>query len=171
MSKKVLIVDIDDTVAKLEKGWLKAIGDGTGEYQNNFLAWDVAKQFKCGNKVYSYLDYDLFRNLEVVEYSREVLTKLSEVYEVYFATSAVQNRASLLAKLEWIEEHFPFIPLDNLILCGNKKQIKGDIMIDDGSHNLKYFEGRKLLFDCHHNRNDNDFERVLNWKEIEKLLL
>ncbi|KIN27533.1 hypothetical protein B4072_2107 [Bacillus subtilis] len=100
-----------------------------------------------------------------------MVKELMKKYEVYVVTTATNHPESLKAKLEWLTEHFSFIPHSNVVLCGNKSIIKADIMIDDGIHNLESFEGMKILFDAPHNRNDNRFIRVMNWEEIERKLL
>ncbi|TLP82596.1 5' nucleotidase, NT5C type [Maribacter sp. ACAM166] len=111
-----------------------------------------------------------FRNLKPIAGSQEVLEKLSSVHEVYIASAAMQFPNSLEEKSEWLDEHFPFIPWQNRILCGHKHILKGDILIDDRSYNLESFEGRGLQFTSPHNENTTGFERVNSWFEIgEKL--
>ena len=139
--------------------------------EEDILCWDISKYSNTQNNVYRHLDYELFRNLDVIEGSQRAVEELTKKYEVYVVTTATNHPESLKAKLEWLTEHFPFIPHSNVVLCGNKNIIKADIMIDDGIHNLETFEGMKILFDAPHNRNDNRFIRVMNWEEIERKLL
>jgi 5'(3')-deoxyribonucleotidase len=112
-----------------------------------------------------------FKELKVIKGSQEVLAKLSAKHEVYIASAAMQFPNSLEEKSEWLDEHFPFIPWQNRILCGHKHILKGDVLIDDRSYNLENFEGRSLQFTSPHNVNTEGFERVNTWCEIgEKLL-
>lgn len=171
MKKKVIAIDIDDTVAYLLKSWIKAVNKGENEDVKEVTNWDIASHFKCGKKVYCYLKHDLYRNLDVIEDSQEVIKELTIHYEVYFVTSATEFIESLVAKVEWIKEHFPFIPMKNVVLCGDKSIIKADIMIDDGVHNLEKFDGIKLLFNAPHNQEEKRFKRVNNWREVRELLL
>ena len=41
-------------------------------------------------------------------------------------------------------------------------------MIDDLPHNLKGFNGEKLLFTAPHNMHIQEFTRLNNWNEVEK---
>lgn len=172
MKRKVLSVDMDDVLAKLLPKWIEVINENERESVslNDIKSWDLEKYFRCGRKVFDYLTYDLYRNLPVMENSQEVLKKLQEKYDIYIVTTATLYIDSLVAKIEWLEEHFPFIDKNHVVLCGNKNIIKANIMIDDGVHNLEMFDGVHLLFDAPHNRNNQNFTRVYNWKQIENLL-
>ncbi len=112
-----------------------------------------------------------FRGLKPMVDSQKVLKQLSEKYEVYIATAATQFPNSLEEKSEWLDEHFPFIPWQKRILCGDKHILKGDVLIDDRTYNLEGFDGRCLLFTSPHNINTNGFERVENWQEVADKLL
>ena len=171
--KKVIAIDMDDTIADLLFDWVGIVNKEENEQVllSDIKCWNIDKYFKCNKKVFSYLKYDLFRNLSVIKGSQDVIKKLVDRYEVYIVTTATSHTHSLSAKVEWLKEHFDFIPTSNIVLCGNKSIIKADIMVDDGIHNLEVFEGRKLLFDAPHNRTCKKFERVVSWKEIEQLLL
>src|SRR5699024_12196630 len=102
-------------------------------------------------KVYKYMKEDLFRNLPVIENSQESIKKLMEDFEVVIVTSATNNNNSLKAKMEWLEEHFPFISHENIILCGNKRYILCDYMIDDYYKNLDGAMGYGILLEYQHN--------------------
>lgn len=173
--KRVVAVDQDQVLADLLTPLLSRYN---ALYKDSLKpedikSWDIDKYTKCGNAVYDLFDdYELFRWLPVIEHSQEVMKELNKKYDVYVVTSATSIKESLVAKVEWINEHFPFIPDSNIVLCGDKSIIHADIMIDDGIHNLRKFKGeRKLLFDAPHNRNNDEFERVNNWLEIADLLL
>ncbi|WP_419212876.1 5' nucleotidase, NT5C type [Maribacter sp. X9] len=112
-----------------------------------------------------------FRALKPIADSQEVLAKLAEKYEIYIASAAMQFPNSLEEKSEWLDEHFPFIPWQNRILCGHKHILKGDVLIDDRSYNLASFEGRSLQFTSPHNINTEGFERVDTWLEVAEALL
>ena len=112
-----------------------------------------------------------FRDLKPIPNSQNVLKKLNNKYHLYIASAAMQFPNSLEEKSEWLDRYFPFIPWQNRILCGDKHILKGDILIDDRSYNLKKFEGRALLFTSPHNIGHNSFERVDNWQEVAEKLL
>jgi len=112
-----------------------------------------------------------FRELKPISDSQEVLKELSSIHEVYIASAAMQFPNSLEEKSEWLDEHFPFIHWKKRILCGDKHILKGDVLIDDRSYNLKTFDGRTLLFTSPHNTNTEGFERVNTWQEVAEKLL
>ena len=73
-------------------------------------------------------------------------------------------------KVERLLEMFPFLDWNHIIITSNKQMVCGDILIDDGPHNLvggKYF---KILYDRPHNRKfdagANNALRLYTWDEI-----
>jgi len=112
-----------------------------------------------------------FAGLKVMPDSQEVLEELSKKHEVYIASAAMEFPQSLREKSDWLDTHFPFIPWQNRILCGNKHILKGDVLIDDRSKNLDFFDGRSIMFTSPHNTNVTSFERADTWKDIAEKLL
>ena len=113
-----------------------------------------------------------FRDAPVMKDAQEVVKALHKSYEVFIVSAAMEFPNSLEEKFYWLEEHFPFISWRNIILCGSKVPISGDILIDDHYKNLDPFSNRSLLFTQPHNIADNrGHERVNNWQEVAKLLL
>jgi 5'(3')-deoxyribonucleotidase len=109
--------------------------------------------------------------LEPIDHSQEVLRELVDKYQVYIASAAMQFPNSLIEKHQWLDEHFPFIHWRNRILLGDKHVLRGDVLIDDRSHNLEHFQGRSMLFTSPHNIHTTGFERVDNWREVAEKLL
>jgi len=112
-----------------------------------------------------------FRDLKVIPDSQKVLEELFKKHEVFIASAAMQFPYSLKEKSDWLDRYFHFIPWQHRILCGHKHILKGDLLIDDRSFNLKNFEGQRLLFTSPHNTETREFERVSSWNEIASLLL
>jgi len=107
-----------------------------------------------------------FRDLPVMENSVEVLKQLNGRYEIYIVSAAVEFPHSLKDKYDWLMEHFPFFTWRQLVLCGEKKMIAGDFMIDDHARHLEHFKGKPYLYSAPHNLNENRFTRLHNWLEI-----
>lgn len=112
-----------------------------------------------------------FKKLKVIPDSQEVLSELSRRHEVYIASAAMQFPNSLVEKSDWLDEFFPFIPWQKRILCGDKHILKGDVLIDDRSYNLRSFNGKTMLFTSPHNVNTIGFDRANSWKEVADKLL
>jgi 5'(3')-deoxyribonucleotidase len=111
-----------------------------------------------------------FRDIPVMDDAIEVVQQLHDKYDVYIVSAAMEFKNSLADKLEWLNEHFPFISWTNIMFCGHKI-VDVDIMIDDRVKNFVTFPGRKLLFTSPHNLAINEYERVNSWKEVAALLL
>lgn len=62
----------------------------------------------------------------------------------------------------------------DVIIAHDKKLINGDVLIDDGVHNLENAKYKKLLFDQPHNRSynaeENGMIRVHDWNEIYRAI-
>ncbi|MEO5907612.1 MAG: 5'(3')-deoxyribonucleotidase [Ginsengibacter sp.] len=110
-------------------------------------------------------------DLELMPDADRVMKKLNEKYELFIVSAALEFPNSLIDKFNWIEKNLPFISWKQICFCGTKSLIQTDIMIDDRTRNFSHFKGRKILYTCHHNILEKDYERVSNWKEIESKLL
>lgn len=115
---------------------------------------------------YEYInEKGFFRDLPVVPGSVEAIQKLQENHDVYIASAAMEFRNSLEDKLDWLADHFPFIPWTNIIFCGTKV-LDVDVLIDDRIKNFVNFKGRPLLYSSPHNLLITDYERVNTWDEV-----
>lgn len=99
--------------------------------------------------------------------------RLMEHYQVYFVTAAFKN--AMEDKFEWLEDHFPGVPIEqHFIPTHAKGLLYGDIIIDDGPHNIMNSRAsRKIIFDQPWNRSilGTNVQRVHDWQEITDLLL
>ncbi|WP_257666611.1 5' nucleotidase, NT5C type [Parapedobacter tibetensis] len=111
-----------------------------------------------------------FRDIPPMPYAIDTVKALSEKYNVYIVSAAMEFRNSLEDKFDWLGEYFPFIEWTNILFTGDKI-ISANILIDDRTRNLKNFNGRKLLFTSPHNLLFKEYERVNNWQEVAELLL
>lgn len=50
-----------------------------------------------------------FKDLPVIEDSKEIIEALNSRYEVFVVSAAMEFKHSLYDKFEWLDEHFPFI--------------------------------------------------------------
>ena len=61
-----------------------------------------------------------------------------------------------------------------MIITGRKQMIRGDVLIDDGIHNLEGGQYRKILFTAPHNRfydaEANGMTRVTTWEEVVAII-
>ena len=112
-----------------------------------------------------------FRNLPVMDDAVDVLKEMNKRYEIYIVSAAVEFPNSLKDKHDWLLENFPYFTWKQLVLCGDKKMITGDYMIDDHLKNLIHFKGKPLLYSALHNSDVEGYERINNWKEAADMFL
>ncbi|GGM39292.1 putative 5'(3')-deoxyribonucleotidase [Paraliobacillus quinghaiensis] len=112
-----------------------------------------------------------FRDLDIITDSQEVIKELSQHYEVFIATAAMELPSSFTSKYEWLKEHFSFLNERNFIFCGDKSIIKADYLIDDSPRNFMGFEGQGILFTNPYNLHVTDYVRVNNWQEVREFFL
>lgn len=115
--------------------------------------------------------HDFFGDLGVVEGSREVISELTERYEVFVTTAAMEVPTSFAAKFRWLEEHFPFVPAGNIVFCGDKGIIAADYLIDDNARHFARFRGEGILFTAPHNVGENRYRRVDDWEDVREMFL
>lgn len=123
------------------------------------------------NKWYDYInEKGFFRDLAVIDGAVEAVKTLQTQHEVFICSAAMEFRNSLEDKLDWLNEHFPFLSWENIMFCG-RKIVDADVLIDDRIKNFVGFKGRPLLFTSPHNMLVTDYERVNNWQEVlDKLM-
>jgi 5'(3')-deoxyribonucleotidase len=112
-----------------------------------------------------------FRHLPVMPDSIDVLGALNGKYELFIVSAATEFPNSLKDKHDWLLEHFPFLGWRQLVLCGDKRLITGDHMIDDHVRNLEYFPGHRWLYSSPHNLSVTGYDRILDWKHAAQLFL
>lgn len=115
---------------------------------------------------------DFFRDFELEdEDAVPVLKELSDHYDIYIATAAMDVPGCFNAKYEWLLEHFPFLNPAHFIFCGDKKVVKADFLIDDNVRQLQSFTGEGILYSQPYNEYCTEFKRIQNWQEIKNLFL
>ena len=171
--QKRLIVDMDGVMADVYSQFLAYEEKEFGYRQpiENMLGKKEHDVFK-NLKEYIYSN-GFFRNAPVMEGSIETIKMLNKKYELFIVSAAMEFPTSLNEKYEWLEEHFPFISWKQIVFCGLKTVVQGDIMIDDHYKNLDFFEGETILFTQPHNfgMNEKNHQRVHTWQDIHQLLL
>ena len=112
-----------------------------------------------------------FATIPVMPGSAAVIKALSERYEVFITTAAMDVPCSFTPKFEWLQRHFPFIPTSNIVFCGDKSIILADYLIDDNLRQLSKFHGEGIVYTAPHNVNETRFRRVNNWEDVRTLFL
>lgn len=174
MEKLTLLVDMDDTIEDLLGAWLTYLNQkhGTNVGKDDITQWDISAAFPSLSKQQVYepiLLNDFWKTVKPKDGAYDALEKmLADGHSIYIVTAS--NHETLHTKMECVLfRYFPFLSWNNVIVTSNKQMIKGDILIDDGVHNLIGGEYVGILMDAPHNKNfPNDefgITRVYNWED------
>lgn len=157
-----ILVDMDSVLADVYSQFIE------WEYKElgiKGFKWKTEALPSCNKHVRS---IGFFRTVPVMPDSIEGLQYLNDKYKVLIVSSATESPLNLTEKQAWLYEHFSFIIWEQMIFCGRKDSIKGDIMIDNHPKKLRTFDGKKYIFTQPHNIfiSDEQYDRVSGWKEI-----
>jgi len=168
VQKKRIALDMDEVIADVYPKFLDFYERDFGERPAREVWWGKKiYQLPNAGHIRGYLQEEgFFADLPVMEGSQAVVEWLCEHYEVFAVTAATEFRNSLRDKFDWLATHFPCIGWQRLVLCGDKRIIKADYMIDDHAWNLEHFEGKGLLFTASHNVGEERFTRVDTWGDV-----
>ena len=174
MRKLIILCDADDTLEDLLPYWLDELNQtyGYNVKKDDVKSWNLKAAYPTLTQ--QQIDApvfgdELWSKITPVKDSSYYLQRLIEDgHNVYIVTAA--NYQSIEAKVNRLLEIFPFFHWKKIITTWDKQLIKGDVLIDDGIHNLIGGDYVKLLFDQPHNRNINeenyDIIRVHSWAEV-----
>lgn len=175
----IILIDMDDTIEQLLKAWLKVANDRYGytvRYED-VASWDLTEPYSglTREQVYSIPDEPGFWGaVEPIEGAAEAIRRLMDAgHEVYIVTATTYR--SVPEKMDdLLFRWFPFITWEQVIITNRKQLIKGDVLIDDGIHNLEGGDYLKILMTAPYNRNydaeGNGMIRVNNWEEAEAVV-
>lgn len=179
MSKKLtVLVDMDGCLDNLLKAWLHSLNEiyGTNIVEDDVTDWDMSAAFQKATGNYALtldeiceplLNPDFWDTVEPIPGATEALQKLiADGHKIYIVTAS--HYQTLAAKMEKVLfRYFPFLTWDDVIVTSNKQLVSGDVLIDDGVHNLTNGSYAKLLMDAPHNRDfeaeANGMTRVMDW--------
>jgi 5'(3')-deoxyribonucleotidase len=112
------------------------------------------------------LDASFFADLAVMPDCQAVIQDLALRHDVFVVSAAMDVPVSFDAKFRWLQRHFPFIPPDQIVFCGDKGIIDADYLIDDRARHFAGFRGRPLLFSAPHNAGERRYPRVDSWQDV-----
>lgn len=174
MKSLIVLVDMDDTIENLLQAWVNYLNEhhGTAVKKDDVTEWDVSSFFPSIPKeqVYEPLcDDDFWKTVRPFENAAEYLQKLRDDGHEVFIVTASDYRA-ICSKMENVLfKYFSMFTWNDVITTAHKQLVRGDVLIDDGVHNLVGGSYKKLLMDAPHNRRfdaeANGMTRVMDWSE------
>lgn len=170
-------IDQDSTIYDLSGVWYARHNKDYPEHQlkiEDVDGWDTAavcKRNNCPADIYSYFNHtEVWSDGKVIDGAKHVIDAWHkyDIADLGIITTAA-NTLSMPYKVEWLEKEFPYI---KDIMVNYKTHVKhllrGDILIDDGIHNLTKWEGIGILFSQPWNQGDNGLVRADGKTDAEK---
>ncbi len=175
MRRPRLAVDMDEVIADALTHHLAAYKAASGE---ELSVEEIRAKGVLGvlgsekKKLFDSLPHvpGFFADLEPIAGSREALQLLSEKFDIFIVSAAMDVPFSFDDKFRWMQRHFPFISPQRIVFCGNKEIIEADYLVDDRSRQFKGFRGTGILFTAPHNAREKAALRADNWDEVLRIL-
>lgn len=169
-----ILCDADDTIENLSVHWIDALNKAynTTVKKEEVTDWDMQEAFPRLSReqiLEPIYRKDFWKRITPIKDSGHYLRRLIEDgHDLYIVTAT--NYQTSDVKIARLMELFPFLQPEKIIVAHNKHIIRGDVLIDDGVHNLLGGEYRKLLFTQPCNKSfdaeGNGMTRVHSWKEV-----
>lgn len=170
--------DFDDVLINFCEVWVSLINEqnNTNVRVDDIKSWNISEAFPSLTKeqVYKPLyETEIWCRVSPLPGAVDGLQKLiNDGHQVYIATSS--HYKTIADKVDRVLlRYFPFFNLDNLIVIKHKQLLSGDVLIDDGIHNLVGGKYKGILKSAPHNLSckleDNIF-RANDWNEIYQLV-
>ena len=173
MKRKSIAIDMDGVIADVEAQFLNW-------YERDYAIKMTKQELQGKNEDNAFPEPGVIRkfahspgfflHVPVMEGAVKALQQLSERFEIYIVSAAMEFPLSLPEKLEWLKTNFPFITWKNIIFCGDKSIIGTDYMIDDHPKNLDNFKGKAIMFHAFHNVDVKHHTRASKWSDVISLL-
>ena len=175
MKNLTVLVDLDDPIEGLLAAWVGYLNThhGTAVKKDDITEWDISLFFPeiPKSQVYAPLyEDDFWKTVEPFVDAAEYLQRLKDDgHKVLIVTTS--DYRSLKSKMDNVLfKYFPFIRWSDVIITSNKQMVRGDVIIDDGLHNLIGGDYEKVLMTAPHNKYFSEEEyygirRVNNWYE------
>jgi 5'-nucleotidase len=167
-----ILVDVDDVCAMLIPEWIRRYNNhDPGDpplVAEQIMDWKFSCVPECNKSLlYSILtEPDLYDNILPYEGARTAVEVLRQLgHRVVFVTSCVVGTAD--NKVRWLQR-WGFLPKEKMnkdfVVAHDKALIRGDLLVDDGMHNVDAFPGAAVLITRMHNASQraqqNQYMRV-----------
>ena len=116
----------------------------------------------------------LWDSLKPIPNSQNVIKKLlKKGHQIYLATAT--DPVNFEWKIEWLKQHYPFIPSDNVMRIVDKSLLKCDVLIDDYLDNLTSAFCERVCLNRPWNQSTSkdyafDIKRAYGWSDIENII-
>lgn len=185
MRKLTILLDLDDVLNNQDELWVTELNakHKRSVKLENITEWDISKFYPgvCKTMLFDpVLSGRLVPQMSPATGSVDYTWRWhSAGHNLMVATStSVENMAE---KVKWLYKHFKWFDEKNLIVTHHKQLLRGDVLVDDGIHNLLPDELTdaapqyvKLCMDRPWNRNFDclihGIHRVHSFKEVDGVI-
>lgn len=185
MKKLVILLDLDDILNNQNQVWTKYLND-TYDYNvdyNDITEWDISKSYPGldSRSIYGpVLSPMLVPLMSAPMDAQEYTYSWYSAGHILLVTTSTSTQ-NIKEKTQWLYENYKWFNEDHLMLTRKKQLIRGDVLIDDGIHNLlpdsetqivPTYE--KLCFDKPWNRGfsclEHGIHRAHSFSEIDEVI-
>lgn len=177
MKKLTILTDLDDVLWDLCGLWINELNirNGTSVHPREVTDWDISKFFPSvsTNRLFEPLHDDRIwhRILPIAGSQRCIQLLMDQGHKIRVVTAT--HPATVSPKVSRFLELFPMFKWEDIVVASDKSLIHGDVMIDDGTHNLEAMKPNikhLILFDRPHNSkydaDANGMERIRTWNQV-----
>jgi 5'(3')-deoxyribonucleotidase len=96
---------------------------------------------------------------------------IKEGHDVFIVTACL-DLVALEKKMAWVAKNIPEFPLKRLVSLSEKSAMWGDILVDDGPHNILEWKdnGEPIVFHREYNKRLDGFQRVRSFRDIDEII-
>lgn len=165
-----IILDCDDVLYRTNEAALERLNKehGTSYVLDNITKWGAISP-ELDRRMKYFQEPEFIQDVPVYEGAVDFVSTLSGFCKVILATSVDKRCAQ--ARVHAILRDFPMIREENIYICDTKSHLRGDIMLDDGYHNIKCSAARiPVLFERPWNRCEEYYPSVRTHVDFLKLV-
>lgn len=179
MDNLTILSDLDDVLWDLVGNWVHMLNicHNTSVKSEDVTDWEIARFFPgvTSEELFRPLYLPFFwEQTQPIPDALDTIKRLQDDgHTVRVVTATHPN--TVPHKVKWFLDKFPVFKWEDIVIASDKSLIRGDVLIDDGTHNLEAATqsiDNLLLFDRPHNRaynaEDHGMTRVKTWDEIYK---
>jgi 5'(3')-deoxyribonucleotidase len=178
-----IAIDMDETIVDLTGPWFRILNEAafTNYTRDDIDMYDCVEKWKgtlTKEMVLSpFYREGFWRNLPPLDGAIEAVKFLySYGYEIYIVSNPWRSATCASEKIQWVNEHLPFIGEDNFVLTPNKHLIRANFFIDDHIKMIQHCHGIRILIDRGWNRDLGDipkgwFKRVKDMTEAANFIM
>jgi len=169
MNKTLRIVfDMDDTMCYSVN---KVVSMYNKEYNENisinrFKSWNL--QSYVAKDIYKFYKTEhFFKDLKIFSGVKKTFRILHEQGHTIVIATSVKGEAAKRDKMYFLEVNGLLPYIDEINMVVTKETIHGDIIFDDGVHNLEVSPAtHRVVYDRPYNKKDTEYDRVHDYKEV-----